>query len=165
MKDTSVMLLKCCYIFHLFLFSCSYSSVEFIHGASSDAMHTVCDSLCSVDRHRCPSDHFSINRTTQAYSPVIGPGPASVSMVTRGHPLSPPGVVQWADEFGICAQCKDQPTQIQSTPLSLLQPFTFSTYIHTHTQGAFSNILFQNNILFSPNLQSVRPEPQFNRLG
>lgn len=47
MKDTSVALLKRCNIFHSFLLSCSYSSVEFIHGAPSDAMHTVCECVLS----------------------------------------------------------------------------------------------------------------------
>lgn len=97
------------------LLSCSYSSVEFIHGAASDAMHTEWDSALSRQTLWAP-DHFSINRTTQAHSPGIcprvAPCPASVSMVIRAHLLSPPGGVQCAVEFGRCVQCEDQPTQI-----------------------------------------------------
>lgn len=45
MKDTSVTPLKSRYILHSVLISRSHSSVESIHGASSDAMHSVCDSV------------------------------------------------------------------------------------------------------------------------
>lgn len=150
-KDTSVAVLKCCYIFHLFLPSCSYSSVEFIHGASSDAMHTVCDSLRSVDRHCCPYDHFSINRTTQAYSPVIGPN------VALAQPVFPwwQEATCWvllevsSEPMNLVAVSSSRisPRKSQSSPPSLLH----SAPIHTEWA---SNISFQNNIPFSATLQS-----------
>lgn len=49
------------------------------HSWCDHATHTVCDR--SADRRCCPSDRFSINRTTQAYSPVIGPKAALVQPV------------------------------------------------------------------------------------
>lgn len=110
---------ECCYIFHLFLLSCSYSSVEFIHGASSDAMHTVCDSLLN-GQTLLPLwpffnklDHPGLQSCNW---PQCSPGPTSVSMVTRGHLLSLPGGVQRATEFGCSAQCKDHPSQISEHP-------------------------------------------------
>lgn len=146
------------YIFNLFLLSCNYSSVEVIHGASSDATHSVCD--CSVDRQLplClffnKSDHPGLQSCNW---PQCSPGPTSVSMVTLVHLLSPPEGVQRADEFGCCARCEDRPTQISVHP-------TISTAACTYTASPPRRSNFKSIVCFLPLCIQARAAVQWTRL-
>lgn len=110
-------------------------------------MHTVCDSALS-GQTLLPfwpffnkSDHPGLQSCNW---PQYSPGPTSVSMVTRGHPLSPPGGVQRADEFGCCAQSKDQPTQTSDHPtITTADSYIQHLYIHSqHPQISHFKTIF-----------------------
>lgn len=109
---------------------------------------------CLVDRHWCPWEHFSMNRTTGSPSPVTGPNvapawPVFSFLVTRGHPLSSPGGVQRAAEFGRSAQCNDHPTFISQQPTITC---SLSQAAPTHIVSS-SNNSFQCSIFFSATVE------------